>query len=557
MNGELQYIGSGTIIDPTGIILTNAHVGDPLQPGLALQYGPAEEGVTSPDKLVVAMFQGEDKPAKETYTARVLAIDGYLDAAVLKIDHTVGGGDPGSLHLPAIDLGDSDGLKEHQPLDIIGYPGVGGGFEGSNNTSAGIVSGFTSDPRIKSTNRAWIKTDADINGGNSGGLAADRGGRIVGIPSASAKSGKLGQVRPINLIKPLIETAMQGQAWQSPYFVAETGAEKFTFKGWAASQPDQSCQFQSAEKGYSAGTTQLLAIYDIAGMERNEDWAYEWDYVKDKDSEAQVLDAGQTQWKDAFQQSATCFAIPVGSRSALPAGDYYLFLDYGPSRKSVDGVKVSVLTSNTSAQSGSSTQPVQPTPTGPPPAGTGSEVACVSWDPLSYQAAANGFGEAGGSGFAVPAGLDGGGNEVVESGPVTLSELVGDGRGYTSLEEAEGAAAQDLQSFQQRQEDEYAQNQGLGPYRSWSYRIARWLVVSHASAYYAYRGTLWLPQVLGFNIGEASPGIVNNVQPHYEQNPERKPCLIGPNDGQLAAWHAVYIPEVTNQPVEYSSPTQP
>lgn len=71
----------------------------------------------------------------------------------------------------------------------------------------GSVSGFLSA-------EGWIKTDAEINAGNSGGAAINRDGQLVGIPSAAAAEttqvpGKIGLVRPVNLAKPLIEWAIE------------------------------------------------------------------------------------------------------------------------------------------------------------------------------------------------------------------------------------------------------------------------------------------------------------------------------------------------------------
>ena len=61
---------------------------------------------------------------------------------------------------------------------ILGYPGIGGD---TITFTEGVVSGFTSDRSIDG--RAWIKTDATIAGGNSGGLGANAVGELVGVPN--------------------------------------------------------------------------------------------------------------------------------------------------------------------------------------------------------------------------------------------------------------------------------------------------------------------------------------------------------------------------------------
>ncbi|MDQ3502264.1 MAG: serine protease, partial [Actinomycetota bacterium] len=79
-------VGSGSIISADGLILTSAHIVAPTAPGLALLYGGVQTlaGV-APDKLVVSVSPGGDGPSTPTFTAEVLAVDGYLDLAVLRI----------------------------------------------------------------------------------------------------------------------------------------------------------------------------------------------------------------------------------------------------------------------------------------------------------------------------------------------------------------------------------------------------------------------------------------------------------------------------------------
>ena len=88
-----------------------------------------------------------------------------------------------NLNLPAVDVGDSDLLQLGDQMAIFGYPGIGG--ETVTFTS-GNVSGFSRDPKVNSA-RAWIKTDATIAGGNSGGTAVNPG-RAAGRYSHTGRS---------------------------------------------------------------------------------------------------------------------------------------------------------------------------------------------------------------------------------------------------------------------------------------------------------------------------------------------------------------------------------
>src|SRR5690606_30985477 len=63
-------------------------------------------------------------------------------------------------------------------LYILGYPAIGGD---TITFTRGLVAGFTGDSQLGT--RAWIKTDAAISGGNSGGLAANAAGQLIGVPT--------------------------------------------------------------------------------------------------------------------------------------------------------------------------------------------------------------------------------------------------------------------------------------------------------------------------------------------------------------------------------------
>lgn len=164
------YVGSGTILSPYGLILTNAHVASPASQG---------DSANEPDALGIALVLQEDKPAVPSYIAQVLAVDGFLDLAIIQIVSTIDGSsvDASSLNLPYVEIGDSDSVHVGDDLNIFGFPAIGGN---TITFTQGIISGFASEDQLG--DRAWIKTDTTISGGNSGGLAADNNGRIIGVP---------------------------------------------------------------------------------------------------------------------------------------------------------------------------------------------------------------------------------------------------------------------------------------------------------------------------------------------------------------------------------------
>ncbi len=213
--------GSGTIIDDQGTILTNAHV---IEPG-----GPCDY-----DSIGIAITTDSGRPPELLYLADVYAYDPVVDLAVVRIATDLDG--VAALGpFKSVPVGDSDAVEIGDQLRILGYPGIGGDTVTFTN---GVVSGFASQNGIG--DRSWIKTDATIAGGNSGGAGFDDEGRLVGVPTqASASSsgdvvdcrvitdtngdgsidgadqcvpigGFLNGLRPINLALPLIERASSG-----------------------------------------------------------------------------------------------------------------------------------------------------------------------------------------------------------------------------------------------------------------------------------------------------------------------------------------------------------
>lgn len=224
------WTGSGSIISPDGLILTNAHV------VLSDRFFQVEA-------IGIAITDHEDQPPVLRYYADVLQYDEDLDIAVIKISTDLNGNpvDTASLNLPFIPLGNADDLSLGDSITILGYPGIGGE---TITLTRGEVSGFTSEPGRG--NRAFIKTNATIAGGNSGGMAADSEGYLIGIPTQLGYGGDsdfvdcrwladtnndgvineldncvptggfINALRPINLALPLIEAAQAGVISSTP-----------------------------------------------------------------------------------------------------------------------------------------------------------------------------------------------------------------------------------------------------------------------------------------------------------------------------------------------------
>ncbi|HEV2270136.1 MAG TPA: DegQ family serine endoprotease [Steroidobacteraceae bacterium] len=136
--------GSGFIIQPDGLILTNAHV---------------VEGAT---RVTVQLTD------RREYSAKVIGVDKVSDVAVIKIP---------AEHLPTVTMGDSNSLQVGQWVLAIGAPF---GFE--NSATSGIVSA-KGRTLPDSGYVPFIQTDVPINPGNSGGPLFNMQGQVIGINS--------------------------------------------------------------------------------------------------------------------------------------------------------------------------------------------------------------------------------------------------------------------------------------------------------------------------------------------------------------------------------------
>ncbi|MCC6601754.1 MAG: trypsin-like peptidase domain-containing protein [Anaerolineae bacterium] len=303
INGRPQTIwtGSGTIVSPDGTILTNAHVAAPLSAGLATLYNDPEMLFgDEPDQLVVALSASADVPPTEMYIAELAAADGSLDLAVIEITADLDGNplDPATLDLPFVEIGDSNSIRLGDEIRILGYPGAGGE---TITFTRGNVAGFESQNRVG--DRAWIKTDATISPGNSGGLGVNAAGQIIGVPSfgQEAIGGAINRLRAINYAQPLLEAAAANNAYESPYVVAGTGQENFVHVTWADDFSDADQCAIGPRNSYPSNTTLAVAIFEFSGMVDGEQVLVAW-WLEDELLSSLVLE-----WNEGSSGDCTAF----------------------------------------------------------------------------------------------------------------------------------------------------------------------------------------------------------------------------------------------------------
>jgi serine protease Do len=182
-------LGSGVIVDPNGIILTNNHV------------------VDGAENIKVQLFDGSE------YVAKVKGTDPRTDLAVITIE---------AKNLKPIKIGNSDIARVGDWVLAIGSPL---NPELEHTVTAGIISAKGRSGVGLSQYEDYIQTDAAINPGNSGGALVNMEGELVGINSAIAtQSGGnmgIGFAIPSNLAKvimtDIIKTGKVVRGWLGVY----------------------------------------------------------------------------------------------------------------------------------------------------------------------------------------------------------------------------------------------------------------------------------------------------------------------------------------------------
>ena len=164
-----QSLGSGVVVDPSGLVVTNYHV---------------IEGMTD---VKVALSD------RREFEADIVLRDQRTDLAVLRLK---GGNGP----FPYMEFDDSDALEVGDLVLAIGDPfGVG------QTVTQGIISALARTEEGISHYGFFIQTDAAINPGNSGGALVDMSGRLIGINSAivsqTGSSVGIGFAIPSNMVK--------------------------------------------------------------------------------------------------------------------------------------------------------------------------------------------------------------------------------------------------------------------------------------------------------------------------------------------------------------------
>nr|WP_244497913.1 DegQ family serine endoprotease [Aureimonas sp. AU40] len=180
-------LGSGVIVDSSGLIVTNNHV------------------IEGADEVRVALADGRE------FDAKILLKDKRADLAVLRIES--------DQPFPVVPIADSDSAEIGDLVLAIGNPfGIG------QTVTSGIVSALARTHLGSDDFGYFIQTDAAINPGNSGGALIDMKGELVGVNTAifSRSGGSLGIgfAIPSNMVRAFVDAARDGRPFLRPYIGA-------------------------------------------------------------------------------------------------------------------------------------------------------------------------------------------------------------------------------------------------------------------------------------------------------------------------------------------------
>lgn len=215
--------GSGFFVTSDGYIFTNRHVVDKCVKGYIdydyrdangqVRYGfstYSEELIADKNFLkayrvgyatpIVQVFYGNTENDYKLYTAEVVAIGmGAFDGALLKV---VGdeNGNTSNFNFTSLPIGNSDKVQQGEQLCVFGYPMQVQGsadlmLRDLSTLSVGIMSGYD---YVMNTDYGYIKTDAEIHGGNSGGPVFNEENKVIGIATAKGVATGIGLVGGIN-----------------------------------------------------------------------------------------------------------------------------------------------------------------------------------------------------------------------------------------------------------------------------------------------------------------------------------------------------------------------
>ena len=236
---EVPSAGTGFVIDPNGLILTNNHV------------------VANATTIEIDFF-GDDE--RDTYEARVLGRDQLTDSALLELVEKPG------RELPAATFGDSGRMAPGDWVMAIGNP-----FGLGHTVTVGVISAIGRPFRAtRGRSQEMLQTDAAINPGNSGGPLLNLRGEVVGMNTAIVSDRQanvgVGFAVPINTVRDLLDELRGGKVTRGVIGVVIEPVSRDSFESFGLEDANGAV-VQSVNRGGPADEAGILPGDVIVGYD--------------------------------------------------------------------------------------------------------------------------------------------------------------------------------------------------------------------------------------------------------------------------------------------------
>jgi S1-C subfamily serine protease len=315
-NGEMIGSGSGSILSPEGMILSNYHV---------VADTDKKQLYNSQGLIAIGVLDDPTEPPVVNYLAQVVQVDPEMDLSISCIVGDLKNRPVKNVTFPAVPIGDAEQLFLGDNITVIGFPGIGFGEHGDTPSltfSKGSVAGFESRDKVK----VWIKTDAATGPGDSGAMVVNDQGEIIGVHtqgwSDQASAARLSAERPINRAYDLIRRAQAsgctaGTATSTGATSTSTGNAGNAAIGSITFAEDFDKNNKPVRPGtsFKSGLAAISALFDYSNMKNGLTWAPVW-YL---DGEAVI---NKTYKWDSGAKGTQVRTL--SSKSALPDGAYRL-----------------------------------------------------------------------------------------------------------------------------------------------------------------------------------------------------------------------------------------
>lgn len=184
--------GSGSMIDPRGYVLTNFHVVGHMTP----ESGVPGALLDPNNRVHLATVDDPRQSARPRFVGVVVRGDVRLDLALVRIIGDAEGNPlRGNESFPTVPLANTRALRPGSRVWAFGFPlGVR-----TINVTQGSIAGFQMNAR---DDVAWLRSDAEFNPGNSGGMLVDARGQLVAVPT-QVYHGRGRALEPVELARPV------------------------------------------------------------------------------------------------------------------------------------------------------------------------------------------------------------------------------------------------------------------------------------------------------------------------------------------------------------------